>query len=96
MKKWKEKLIRWLGGYTSAVVMPQNKIIKSTAPLIRLKVSHTIDSVFQYDSNDIRAIKRELAEKIVDNIVDNHMMMIDTYDNEIVATLYVADIRKGG
>jgi hypothetical protein len=96
MKKWKEKLIRWLGGYTSAVVMPQNKIITSTAPLIRLKVSHTIDSVFQYDSNDIRAIKRELAEKIVDNIVDNHMMMIDTYDNEIVATLYVADIRKVG
>ena len=94
MKKWKEKLIRWLGGYTSAVVMPQNKIITSTAPLIRLKVSHLIDPVFQYDSNDIKAIKRELAEKIVDNIVDNHMMMIDTYDNEIVATLYVADIRK--
>lgn len=94
MKKWKEKLIRWLGGYTSAVVMPQNKIITSTAPLIRLKVNYTIDPLFQYSSNDIKMIERELAKKIVDNIIDNHMMMIDTYDNEISATLYVADVRK--
>lgn len=94
MKKWKEKLIRWLGGYTSAVVMPQNKIIRSMAPLIKLRVNYTIDPLFQYASNDIKTIERELAEKIVDNIIDNNMMMIDTYDNEISATLYVADIRK--
>ena len=94
MKKWKEKLIHWLGGYTSAVVMPQNKIITSTAPLIRLKVSCYIDPLFQYASNDIKTIERELAKKIADNIIDNNMMMIDTYDNEISATLYVADVRK--
>lgn len=94
MKKWKEKLIHWLGGYTSAVVMPQNKIITSTAPLIRLKVSCAIDPLFQYASNDIKAIERELAKKIADNIIDNNMMMIDTRNNEISATLYVADVRK--
>ena len=94
MKKWKEKLIHWLGGYTSAVVMPQNKIITSTAPLIRLKVSCYIDPLFQYASNDIKAIEWKLAKKIADNIVDNNIMMVDTCDNEISATLYVADVRK--
>lgn len=94
MKRWKEKLIHWLGGYTSLIEAQPHTIITSTAPLIRLKVSYAIDPLFQYTSNDKKTIERELARKIVDDIIDNHMMMIDTYDNEIAATLYVADIRK--
>lgn len=91
MKKWKEKLIRWLGGYTSLIETQQHTIITSTAPLIRLKVGY---KMFYNFPEDMAYIKRELAEKLVDNILENHMVMIDKNDDEVIATLYVADIRE--
>lgn len=90
MKKWKEKLIHWLGGYTKPLEM-QHKIITSTAPLIRLKVGYKMLRDFP---ENMTYIKRELAEKLIDNIIENRMMMIDTNDDEVTATLYVADINK--
>ena len=91
MKKWKEKLIHWLGGYTSIIEARPHTIITSTAPLIRLKVSYKIP----YEFPEYMAyVKRELAEKLADNIIENRMIMIDTNDDEVTATLYVADIRE--
>ena len=91
MKKWKEKLIRWLGGYTSPMEVQSYNIITSTSPLIRLKVGYKI---FYNFPEDMAYIKRELTEKLVDNILENHMVMIDKNDDEVIATLYVADIRE--
>lgn len=91
MKKWKEKLIHWLGGYTSPIETQPHTIITSTAPLIRLKVGY---KMFYNFPEDMAYIKRELAEKLVDNILENHMVMIDKNDDEVTATLYVADIRE--
>lgn len=91
MKKWKEKLIHWLGGYTSLIEAQPHTIITSTAPLIRLKVGY---KMFYNFPEDMAYIKRELAEKLVDNIIKNRMIMIDKYDDEVTATLYVADIRE--
>lgn len=90
MKKWKEKLIHWLGGYTSLMEAQTYNIITSTAPLVRLKVGY---KMFYDYHEDMAYIKRKLAEKLVDSIIENHMMMIDT-DDEVTATLYVADIRE--
>lgn len=91
MKKWKEKLIHWLGGYTALIEAQPHTIITSTAPLIRLKVSYKIP----YEFPEYMAyVKRELAEKLVDNIIKNKMVMIDINADEVVATLYVADIRE--
>lgn len=90
MKKLKEKLIHWLGGYTSLIeAQPPRTIITSIAPLIRLKVVYKM-----FFPEDMAYIKRELAKKLVDNIIENHMVMIDTNDNEVMATLYIADIRE--
>ena len=92
MKKWKEKLIHWLGGYTTPTEVVQSyNIITSTAPLVRLKVGYKI---FHNFPEDMAYIKRELAEKLVDDIIKNRMIMIDTYADEVTATLYVADIRE--
>lgn len=91
MKKWKEKLIHWLGGYTSLIEAQPHTIITSTAPLIRLKVVY---KMFYNFPEDMAYIKRKLAEKLVDNILENRMIMIDKYDDEVMATLYVADIRE--
>ena len=91
MKKWKEKLIHWLGGYTSLIEAQPHTIITSTAPLIRLKVGYKMAYNFP---EDMAYIKRKLAEKLVDNILENHMVMIDKNDDEVIATLYVADIRE--
>lgn len=91
MKKWKEKLIHWLGGYTSLIEAQPHTIITSTAPLIRLKVGY---KMFYNFLEDMAYIKRELAEKLVDDIIKNRMIMIDKYDDEVTATLYVADIRE--
>ena len=91
MKKWKEKLIHWLGGYTSPIEAQPYNIITSTAPLIRLKVNYKRFNVFP---EDMAYIKRELAEKLVDNIIKNRMVMIDTDEDEVTATLYVANIRE--
>ncbi len=91
MKKWKEKLIHWLGGYTSLIEAQPHTIITSTAPLIRLKVGY---KMFYDFPEDMAYIKRELAEKLVDNIIENHIVMIDTNADEVTATLYVADIRE--
>ena len=91
MKKWKEKLIHWLGGYTSLIEAQPHTIITSTAPLIRLKVGY---KMFYKFPEDMAYIKRELAEKLVDDIIKNRMIMIDKYDDEVTATLYVADIRE--
>lgn len=92
MKKWKEKLIHWLGGYTTPTEVVQSyNIITSTAPLVRLKVGYKI---FHNFPEDMTYIKRKLAEKLVDNILENHMVMIDKNDDEVMATLYVADIRE--
>ena len=91
MKKWKEKLIHWLGGYTSLIEARPHTIITSTAPLIRLKVGY---KMFYHFPEDMAYIKRELAEKLVDDIIKNRMIMIDKYDDEVIATLYVADIRE--
>lgn len=91
MKKWKEKLIHWLGGYTSLIEAQPHTIITSTAPLIRLKVGY---KMFYNFPEDMAYIKRELAEKLVDDIIKNRMIMIDKYDDEVTATLYVADIRE--
>lgn len=91
MKKWKEKLIHWLGGYTSLIEAQPHTIITSTAPLIRLKVVY---KMFYNFPEDMAYIKRELAEKLVDDIIKNRMIMIDKYDDEVTATLYVADIRE--
>jgi len=91
MKKWKEKLIHWLGGYTSLIEARPHTIITSTAPLIRLKVGYKMFCNFP---EDMAYIKRELAEKLVDDIIKNRMIMIDKYDDEVTATLYVADIRE--
>lgn len=90
MKRWKEKLIHWLGGYTKPLEV-KHKIVTSTAPIIRLKVGYKTLRDFP---NDMACIKRELAEKLVDNIIENHMMMIDTNDDEVTATIYVAHIRE--
>lgn len=91
MKKWKEKLIHWLGGYTTPTEVVQSyNIITSTAPLVRLKVGY---KMFYDCHEDMAYIKRKLAEKLVDSIIENQMMMIDT-DDEVTATLYVADIRE--
>jgi hypothetical protein len=91
MKKWKEKLIRWLGGDISPVEIQPHTIITSTAPLIRLKVSYKT----LYDFPEDKAyIKRELAKKLADDIIKNRMAMIDTDENEVTMTLYVADIRE--
>ena len=91
MKKWKEKLIHWLGGHTSLIEAQPHTIITSTAPLIRLKVVY---KMFYNFPEDMAYIKRKLAEKLVDNILENHMVMIDKNDDEVIATLYVADIRE--
>lgn len=91
MKKLKEKLIHWLGGYTSLIEAQPHTIITSTAPLIRLKVGY---KMFYDFPEDMAYVKRKLAEKLVDNIIENHMIMIDTNDDEVIATLYVADIRE--
>ena len=91
MKKWKEKLIHWLGGYTSLIEAQPHTIITSTAPLIRLKVVY---KMFYNFPEDMAYIKRKLAEKLVDNILENRMIMIDKYDDEVTATLYVVDIRE--
>lgn len=91
MKKWKEKLIHWLGGYTTPMEAQSYNIITSTAPLVRLKVGYKRLYVFP---EDMACIKRKLAEKLVDNIIENHMVMIDTNNDEVIATLYVADIRE--
>ena len=90
MKRWKERLIHWLGGYTAPMEVQSHNIITSTAPLIRLKVSYKL---YNFPA-EIAYIKRELAKKLVDNIIENHMVMIDTNDNEVMATLYIADIRE--
>ena len=91
MKKWKEKLIHWLGGYTSLLEARPHTIITSTAPLIRLKVGYKMLRDFP---EDMTYIKQELAEKLIDTIIENRMIMIDTNDDEVTATLYVADIRE--
>ncbi len=91
MKKLKEKLIHWLGGYTSLIEAQPHTIITSTAPLIRLKVVY---KMFYNFPEDMAYIKRKLAEKLVDNILENRMIMIDKNDDEVMATLYVADIRE--
>ena len=90
MKKWKEKLIHWLGGYTTPIEAQTYNIITSTASLVRLKVGY---KMFYDYHEDMAYIKRKLAEKLVDSIIENRMMMIDT-DDEVTATLYVADIRE--
>ena len=91
MKKWKEKLIHWLGGYISLIEAQTHTIITSTAPLIKLKVSYKM----LYDFPEDKAyIKQELAKKLADDIIKNRMVMIDTDENEVTMTLYVADIRE--
>ena len=90
MKKLKEKLIRWLGGYTSLIEAQPHTIITSTAPLIKLRVRYKMLYDFPEDTT---YIKRELTKKLVNNIIENHIVMIDTNDDEVTATLYVADVR---
>jgi len=91
MKKWKEKLIHWLGGYTSLIEAQTHTIITSTAPLIKLKVHYKM----LYDFPEDKAyIKQELAKKLADDIIKNRMVMIDTDENEVTMTLYVVDIRE--
>ncbi len=95
MKKIKEKLIHWLGGYTLSDLPTERKfeIVTTSAPLVTLRAVSHAPTWTTLDEDDIKYIKKDLAYQLADDMVNNKMIVFDERQDGIYALVRATPIK---